>query len=122
MTTVLSSLASLSRKSRETESILLYTYRLQRVSHVKDPGKKTYHLIYFRWSFMITSMKSSTVANYRQGDIFLRRAKCFTVLVSDKDLAIEHLVVSQYIVQHLLVEVLGRSLEGNLHTASLLWF
>lgn len=39
MTTVLSSLASLSRKSRETESILLYTYRLQRVSLADDPGE-----------------------------------------------------------------------------------
>lgn len=67
MTTVFGSLASLSRKSRETESILLYTYKLQPVSLgflARNSG--SYHLIYFRCSFMITSMKSSTVATRRQ--------------------------------------------------------
>lgn len=44
-----------------------------------------------------------------------------TILISDKNLTIEHLVVSQNVVEHLLIEVLGRSLKGNLHAAGLLW-
>lgn len=45
-----------------------------------------------------------------------------TVLISDENLAIQHLVVSQYVVKHLLVKVLRWRLERDFHPASLLWF
>jgi len=43
-----------------------------------------------------------------------------TVLVADKYFAVQHLVVSQYVVQHLLIKVLGRTLESYLHASRFL--
>lgn len=45
-----------------------------------------------------------------------------TVLISHQDLAVEDLVVSQDIEDDLLVEVLGRCLEGDFHSAGLFGF
>lgn len=42
------------------------------------------------------------------------------ILVTDEYLAVKHLVITQDVVDHLLVNVLGRCLERNLHTARLL--
>lgn len=55
---------------------------------------------------------------YAKGLLACRR----TVLVSHQDLAVEDLVVSQDIEDHLLVEVLGRCLEGDFHSACLFGF
>lgn len=43
-----------------------------------------------------------------------------TVLISHEHFAIEHLVISQNVVQHLLIEILGRTLESDLHPTSFL--
>lgn len=44
------------------------------------------------------------------------------VLVAHQDFAVEHLVVAEDVVQHLLVEVLRRRLERDLHSAGFLGF
>ena len=41
-----------------------------------------------------------------------------TVLVTDKHFAVQDLVVFEDVVEHLLVDILGRNLEGDLHTTS----
>lgn len=43
-----------------------------------------------------------------------------TALVSYENFAIEYLVVPQYVVQHLLVQVLGRTLKGDFHSTGFL--
>jgi len=45
-----------------------------------------------------------------------------TVFVSYQHFAVEHLVVPQDVVEHLLVEVFRRGLEGDLHAACFLHF
>ena len=83
--------------------------------------RRAHHLMYLRWSFMITSMKSSTVAGRLLDSGSTRRGEGErAVFVPDEDFAVQHLVVSQDVVQHLLVQVLWRALEGNLHSPSLL--
>ena len=76
---------------------------------------------------MMTSMKSSTVASIHElGARKMQGRQCccklHTVLVSYKDLTVQHLVVTEDVVQHLLIEILRRRLERDLHTASLLLF
>lgn len=44
------------------------------------------------------------------------------VLVANEDLAVEDLVVAEDVVEHLLVEILGRGLECDFHAARLLRF
>lgn len=56
-------------------SILLYTYRLYLLVGGKSwdtvvAEGDVYHLMYFLWSFMITSMKSSTVAAVSKVNFF----------------------------------------------------
>ena len=75
----------------------------------------------------MTSMKSSTVASIRElGARKIQGRQCFyklhTVLVPYKDLTVQHLVVTEDVVQHLLIEILRRRLKRDLHTASLLLF
>ena len=45
-----------------------------------------------------------------------------TIFISNKYFTIQHLVVSQNIIQHLLIKVLWRILERDFHPASLLLF
>lgn len=52
----------------------------------------------------------------------LRRQAGLTVFITDQDLAVEDLIVSEDIGEHLLVEVLGRRLEGDFHSAGFLEF
>ena len=42
-----------------------------------------------------------------------------TILVPNKDLTVQHLVVAEDVVEHLLVQLLRWRLESDLHTASL---
>lgn len=49
-------------------------------------------------------------------------ASRLTVFITDQDLAVEDLIVSEDIGEHLLVEVLGRRLEGDFHSAGFLEF
>ena len=42
-----------------------------------------------------------------------------SILVADKNLAVQNLVIPQDIVKHLLIQVLGRRLKGDLHASSL---
>lgn len=69
---------------------------------------------------MITSMKSSTVASRAlSATLFSRSVNVLlTVLVSDENLTIQHLVVFQNVVEHLLVQGFRRCLKGYLHSAS----
>lgn len=46
--------------------------------------------------------------------------KLITVFVTYKDLAVQHLIVSEYVVEHLLVQILRDSLECYLHATSFL--
>ena len=43
-----------------------------------------------------------------------------TVFFAHEDLAVEHFVVAEDVVDHFLVEVLGRGLEGDFHAAGFL--
>lgn len=45
-----------------------------------------------------------------------------TVFIADQNLAVQDLVVTQHVVEHLLIEVFRRSLERDLHSAGLLLF
>ena len=45
-----------------------------------------------------------------------------TVLIAHQHLAVEHLVVAEHIVDHLVVQVLRRRLEGDFHAAGFLGF
>lgn len=76
---------------------------------------------------MMISMKSSTVASIHElGARKIQGRQCccklHTVLVPYKDLTVQHFVVTEDVVQHLLIEILRRRLERDLHTASLLLF
>lgn len=77
---------------------------------------------------MITSIKSSIVAVEVSKSVLgisgLKKDQWFqhTVLVSHQHFTVEDFVVAEHVVDHLLVQVLGWCLEGNLHTAGLLWF
>ena len=83
----------------------------------------------------MTSMKSSTVAG---GDMVRRLALGkwedgvgmgrvkgqlgLTVLVTDQHFAVEQLIVAKYVVEHLLIEVFRRGLEGYFHSSGFLGF
>ena len=67
-------------------------------------------------------MKSSTVAVQSQSLATVCSNGSLTIFVSNKHFTIEHLVVSEDIVKHLLIQVLRRRLEGDLHTTGLLRF
>ena len=43
-----------------------------------------------------------------------------TVLIAHEHFAVQHLVVPEYVVDHLLIEALWRALERDLHSARLL--
>lgn len=45
---------------------------------------------------------------------------CPTVFISHQNLAVQDLIVTQHVVDHLLVQVLRRSLECDFHSAGLL--
>lgn len=45
-----------------------------------------------------------------------------TILISNKHFAIQHLVVTQYIIQHLLVKILWRILKCDFHASGFLRF
>ena len=45
-----------------------------------------------------------------------------TVFISHKNLAIQHLVVAEDVVEHFLVEVFGRALKGDFHTTGFFLF
>lgn len=44
-----------------------------------------------------------------------------TFFITHKDLAVQNAVILQDVVQHLLVQALGRGLESDFDTARLLW-
>lgn len=72
---------------------------------------------------MITSMKSSTVADERWSlDIgkTLPNRIWLTIFVPNKHLTVQHLVVSEDVVEHLFIQVLWGCLECNLHSSGLL--
>ena len=73
---------------------------------------------------MMTSMKSSTVASIRElGARKIQGRQCcyklHTVLVPYKDLTVQHLVVTEDIIDHLFVEAGWRVLKGDFHAAGL---
>ncbi len=43
-----------------------------------------------------------------------------TIFVTHENFAVQHLVVAEDVVEHLLVEILGRCGEGDLHAAGFL--
>lgn len=51
----------------------------------------------------------------------IRRARQrLTILIADKHFAIQHLVIPQYVIEHLLIKVLGRTLECYFHASRFL--
>lgn len=43
-----------------------------------------------------------------------------TVLITDKNLAVQQFIISQYVVEHFFIQVLGRALKSDFHPTRLL--
>ena len=71
---------------------------------------------------MITSIKSSTVAKDTFSIRITHSIISVTVFISYQDLAVQHFVVSENIIEHLFVQMLGRILERDFHTAGFFGF
>jgi hypothetical protein len=98
-------------------NFVVYIQTRHRLSVDKRKSRKKEHLV--RKKIFITlnlPLDVFTVILHDHVDEVIHRR----VLITHQHLAVEHLVVAQEIVDHLLVQVLGRCLKCDLHAARLL--
>lgn len=83
-------------------------------------GHQSYQRMYLRWSFIITSMKSSIVAEIESVFWHAFHARTMrTIFVSHQDFTVKDLVIPKHVVNYLFVQVLRWGCERDLHTTRL---